>query len=182
MIQHMEVGAVVLRTLCGLYSNLVTRPTGQAVRGAIEARLADRSTPSLTILDFSEVRLLDFSCADEVVGKLLLRYATDHGEAYFVVRGADDHHLEAIEQVLGRYGLALVVQESDGSARIVGAVDDDSRRTWQFVQHRGRAAADELLLETGVPRERLVAQLDELTARRLLVRSDDDYIALNMLM
>ncbi|MGQ0639177.1 MAG: hypothetical protein ACT4P6_00150 [Gemmatimonadaceae bacterium] len=182
MIQHMEVGAVVLRTLCGLYSNLVTRPTGQAVRGAIEARLADRSAPSLTILDFSEVRLLDFSCADEVVGKLLLHYGRDHAEAYFVVRGADDHHLEAIEQVLSRYGLALVVQESNGSARIVGAVDDDSRQTWHLVQHRGRAAADELLLERGGTRERLVAQLDDLTSRRLLVRSDDDYIALNMLM
>lgn len=182
MIQHMEVGAVVLRTLCGLYSNLVTRPTGQAVRGAIEARLADRAVPSLTILDFSEVRLLDFSCADEVVGKLLLRYGRDHADTYFLIRGADDHHLEAIEQVLGRYGLALVVQELDGSASIVGAVDDDTRRTWHLVQHRGRAAAEELLLETGAARETLVAQLEDLASRRLLVRSDDDYIALHMLM
>ena len=182
MIQHMEVGAVVLRTLCGLYSNLVTRPTGQAVRGAIEARLADRATPSLTILDFSEVRLLDFSCADEVVGKLLLQHSRNRSEAYFLVRGADDHHLEAIEQVLSRYDLATVVLDSDGSARILGAVDDDARRAWHLVQFRGRAAADELLLELGGSRERLVAQLDDLTARRLLVRSDDDYIALNMLM
>jgi hypothetical protein len=182
MIQHMEVGAVVLRTLCGLYSNLVTRPTGQAVRGAIEARLAERSVPSLTILDFSEVRLLDFSCADEVVGKLLLHYGRNHADTYFLVRGADDHHLEAIEQVLGRYELALVVQELDGNARIVGAVDDDTRRTWHMVQHRGRAAADELLLETGTSREQLVAQLEDLASRRLLVRSDDDYIALHMLM
>jgi hypothetical protein len=178
----MEVGAVVLRTLCGLYSNLVTRPTGQAVRGAIEARLADRSVPSLTILDFSEVRLLDFSCADEVVGKLLLRYGSQTDEAYFLVRGADDHHLEAIEQVLSRYGLALVVQDADGGARIVGAVDDDARSIWHMVQDRGRVAADELLIQRGGPRERLVAQLDDLTQRRLLVRSDDDYIALHMLM
>jgi hypothetical protein len=178
----MEVGAVVLRTLCGLYSNLVTRPTGQAVRDAIQARLADRSAPSLTILDFSEVRLLDFSCADEIVGKLLLEYTQEHSEAYFLVRGADDHHLEAIEQALSRYDLALVVQEADGGARIVGAVDDESRRTWHLIQNRGRAAADELVHEVGAPRERLVAQLDDLTARRLLVRSDDDYIALNMLM
>lgn len=182
MIQHMEVGAVVLRTLCGLYSNLVTRPTGQAVRGAIEARMADRATPSLTILDFSEVQLLDFSCADEVVGKLLLQYDAIGADAYFLVRGADDHHLEAIEQVLSRYGLALVVQEADGRAHIVGSVDEEARRTWQLIQTRGRAAADELLHEVGYPRERLVAQLDDLTKRRLLVRADDDYIALNMLM
>jgi hypothetical protein len=182
MIQHMDVGAVVLRTLCGLYSNLVTRPTGMAVRHAIEARLADRAVPSLTIIDFSEVGLLDFSCADEVVGKLLLHYREDHAEAYFLVRGADDHHLEAIEQVLERYGLALVVMELSGTARIVGKVDDDSRRAWHEVQLRGRAAADELLLEVGGPRERLVAQLDDLTARHLLVRADDDYVALHTMM
>ncbi|HJU72861.1 MAG TPA: hypothetical protein VJ717_03875 [Gemmatimonadaceae bacterium] len=182
MIQHMDVGAVVLRNLCGLYSNLVTRPTGQAVRHAIEARLADRAAPSLTIIDFSEVGLLDFSCADEVVGKLLLQHGDEGSESYFLVRGADDHHLEAIEQVLERYGLALVVMESSGAARIVGKVDDDSRRTWQSVQERGRAAPDELIVEVGGPRERLVAQLDDLTARHLLVRADDDYVALHLLM
>lgn len=182
MIQQMDVGAVVLRTLCGLYSNLVTRPTGMAVRQAIEERLADRGAPSLTIIDFTEVGLLDFSCADEVVGKLLLRYVEDVADAYFLVRGADDHHLEAIEQVLERYRLALVVIESNGAARIVGTVDDDARRAWQEVQVRGRAAADELLLLVGGPRERLVAQLDDLTSRRLLVRADDDYVALHTMM
>lgn len=182
MIQDMTVGSVVLRTLCGLYSNLVTRPTGKAVRHAIEERLADRVAPSLTIIDFSEVGLLDFSCADEVVGKLLLHYGERGSDAYFLVRGADDHHLEAIEQVLERYGLALTVMDSNGTARIVGPMDDDARRTWQSVQDRGRAAADELILEVGGPRERLVAQLDDLTARRLLVRADDDYVALHTMM
>src|SRR5688572_29740794 len=113
MIQHVDVGAVVLRTLCGLYSNLVTRQTGKNVRQAIQDLLADRAAPSLTIIDFSEVRLLDFSCADEVVGKLLLHYWENDTEAYFLVRGADDHHLEAIEQVLERYGLALVVVDAN---------------------------------------------------------------------
>lgn len=182
MIQDMDVGAVVLRTLCGLYSNLVTRPTGKAVRHAIEERLADRPAPSLTIIDFSEVGLLDFSCADEVVGKLLLHHGASRSDTYFLVRGADDHHLEAIEQVLERYGLALVVMDADGRARIVGQVDEEARRTWQSVQERGRVGPDELILERGGPRERLVAQLDDLTARRLLVRADDDYIALHTMM
>ncbi|HEY7568755.1 MAG TPA: hypothetical protein VH762_14355 [Gemmatimonadaceae bacterium] len=182
MIQHMDVGAVVLRNLCGLYSNLVTRPTGKAVRHAIEERLADRPAPSLTIIDFSEVGLLDFSCADEVVGKLLLHYVDVRAEAYFLVRGADDHHLEAIEQVLERYGLALVVIDANGGARIVGPVDDDSRRAWHEVQTRGRAAPDELLHQVGGPREKLVAQLDSLSTRRLLLRADDEYVALHTMM
>jgi hypothetical protein len=181
MIQHMDVGAVVLRTLCGLYSNLVTRQTGKNVREAIQEILADRPAPSLTIIDFTEVRLLDFSCADEVVGKLLLHWQ-NQSDAYFLVRGADDHHLEAIEQVLERYGLALVVMDASGNAQLLGSVDEDSRRAWQYVQVRGRAAPDELLLDVGGPREQLVEQLDRLTARRLLLRADDDYVALHTMM
>jgi hypothetical protein len=181
MIQHMDVGAVVLRTLCGLYSNLVTRQTGKNVREAIQEILADRPAPSLTIIDFTEVRLLDFSCADEVVWKLLLHWQ-NQSDAYFLVRGADDHHLEAIEQVLERYGLALVVMDASGNAQLLGSVDEDSRRAWQYVQVRGRAAPDELLLDVGGPREQLVEQLDRLTARRLLLRADDDYVALHTMM
>ena len=53
------------------YRNLVTRATGAAVRGRIEAAL-ERSTCDVAVLDFSEVALLDFSCADEIVAKLVL--------------------------------------------------------------------------------------------------------------
>ncbi|MGQ0538225.1 MAG: hypothetical protein ACT4R6_04710 [Gemmatimonadaceae bacterium] len=174
----MDVGAVTLRTLCGLYSNLVTRPTGMAVRHEIESLLAERVTPSLTIIDFSEVGLLDFSCADEVVGKLLLHHAGSAADAYFLVRGADDHHLDAIEQVLERYGLALVVIDARGESRLVGAVTAELRAAWQVVQARGRADVDEVLLQVGGPRERVVAQLNQLAARRLLVRTEGDYVAL----
>ena len=52
------------------YLNLVTRPTGVAVRGRIESVLAT-SEWETAMLDFSDVVLLDLSCADEVVAKLL---------------------------------------------------------------------------------------------------------------
>ena len=77
---HIDLSSVLRQTLaCDLYSNLVTRPTGAAVRGQIEADA--RATPvarALTVIDFSHVSMIDFSCADEVVAKLLhaLRVAT----------------------------------------------------------------------------------------------------------
>ena len=36
MINHIDVSSVLRRTVCDLYSNLVTRPTGAAVRTEIE--------------------------------------------------------------------------------------------------------------------------------------------------
>ena len=75
MINHIDLTGVLRRTVCDLYSDLVTRPTGAAVRDGIEKQLADLGERSLTVIDFSHVRLLDYSCADEIVAKLLMRYA-----------------------------------------------------------------------------------------------------------
>ena len=57
---------------------------------------------TLTVIDFSHVGLLDYSCANEVVAKLLLRFATETppSDAYFVFRGMQEWHLDAIEAAL----------------------------------------------------------------------------------
>ncbi len=43
MIRHIDLSSVLRRSVCDLYSNLVTRPTGAAVRTEIE-HLARRHT------------------------------------------------------------------------------------------------------------------------------------------
>src|SRR5262249_914874 len=142
---------------CALYSNLVTRPTGAAVRGEIERLLSEGSARSLTIIDFSHVSMIDFSCADEVIAKLLLRYGDDDPpqDAYFLFRGGTEEHWEAIEAVLERRGLALVLEQEDG-VRVVGALTDEERRAWNAVHRLGRVAATQLADVMG--EEPMVAQ------------------------
>src|SRR4051794_37860805 len=116
MMNHIDLSSVLRQTLaCDLYSNLVTRPTGAAVRGQIEEMLSagaggDRA---LTIIDFSQVSMIDFSCADEVVAKLLMRFTSDHPpqEAYFLFRGVTEDHSDAIEAVLERHQLVAAMEE-----------------------------------------------------------------------
>jgi len=60
-------------------------------------------------------------------------------EAYFLFRGVSDDHWDAIETVLERHGLALVLETVDG-ARIVGMVNDGERRAWYAVQYAYHAA------------------------------------------
>lgn len=177
---HIDLSSVLRQTLsCELYSNLVTRPTGAAVRTQIEALLADSRERSLTVIDFSHVGMIDFSCADEVVAKLLLRYVaaerTD-GEAYFLFRGVTDDHWDAIETVLERRGLALVLETADG-ARIVGMVNDGERVAWEKVYELGRAGAADLASALGSLPDDAARMLDALHRRRLLMRLDDGYIA-----
>ncbi len=176
---HIDLSSVLRQTLsCELYSNLVTRPTSAAVRTQIEALIANGRERSLTVIDFSHVGMIDFSCADEVVAKLLLRYVSaerEDLEAYFLFRGVTDDHWDAIETVLERHGLALVLETDDG-ARIVGMVNDGERTCWEKVYELGRACASDLVLALG-SLDDATRTLDRLHRRRLLMRLDDGYIA-----
>ena len=180
MIHYIDVSSVLRRTVCDLYSNLVTRSTGMAVRREIETALAALPDPSLTIIDFSHVGLLDFSCADEVVGKLLasIYLGPARREAYVLVRGAGDAHLEAIEAVLERYGLAVTVEDADGRSRVVGALEEHQQRAFDVVCSRGVVVPADVAPELGEEPERLVRTLDGLWQRRLVMRIDDSYLAL----
>ena len=180
MMMHIDVSSVLRQTVsCELYSNLVTRPTGAAVRTQIEALLADSRERSLTVIDFSHVGMIDFSCADEVIAKLLLRYANAERadrEAYFLFRGVTDDHWDAIETVLERHGLALVLETDDG-AKVVGTVADGERVVWEKVLELGRTGPADLASALGTQESECEAVLDTLHRRRLLMRTEDGYIA-----
>lgn len=179
MTNHIDLGSVLRQTLsANLYSNLVTRPTGRAVRSQIEVLLAS-SQRSLTVIDFSHVSMIDFSCADEVIAKLLMQDPGDR-EAYFVFRGMTDDHWDAIEAVLERHGLALVV-ERDSGLELVGVVDDRERRTFAAVKRRGRARCGEVARDLGEPEDDVRLALDTMWQRRLIMRQGDAYLPVGTL-
>jgi DNA-binding transcriptional ArsR family regulator len=176
LINHIDVSSVLRGTVSELYSNLVTRPTGAAVRGTIEQLLGSMGGRTLTVIDFTHVNLLDFSCADEIIAKLLLRYCDDvpPRDDYFVFRGIGEAHMEAIESVLERHGLALVVEERDGIAKVIGTLEDAELRAWQSMYRCGRpASADEICRDTGMSPAEVSRALGSLARRRLLMRNGD---------
>ncbi|HEY7878764.1 MAG TPA: hypothetical protein VIC55_11085 [Gemmatimonadaceae bacterium] len=183
MINHIDLSSVLRRTVCDLYSDLVTRPTGAAVRDGIEKQLTELGARTLTVIDFSHVGLLDYSCADEIVAKLLMRYggvAADDlppREAYFLFRGISDSHLDAIEAVLERHGLAIVAQPDAGSVMLVGRVADRERRAWEAMCRLGRAAPVDLAREAGIEPDQVTEVLDALCRRRLVMHFDEGYVA-----
>jgi hypothetical protein len=182
MMNHIDVSSVLRQTVaCDLYSNLVTRSTGAAVRGQIERLLGafgDAGGRALTVIDFSHVSMIDFSCADEVVAKLLMRYTDDEapGDAYFLFRGVNDDHWDAISAVLDRHGLALALEADDG-VRVVGVLSDDERRVWRAAYELGRVGAADVASELGADPADAERTLDCLCRRRLVMRVDGDYVA-----
>src|SRR5438094_9442562 len=103
--------AVLQQSISGAYADLVTRPTGRVVRERIERAIAGGSVGEITVarIDFTGVGCIDYSCADEIVAKLLRdRFAV------LVLSGITDGHREAIERVLAGHGLAALIERSDG--------------------------------------------------------------------
>jgi hypothetical protein len=180
-----DLSSLVRRSVASLYSHLVTRPTGRALRLGIESQIGDIGSVCLSVLDFTQVVVLDYSCADEAVAKLIQRYQAEDrpADAYFVARGLADQHREPIDDVLVRHGLTLVA-EVEGSFTLLGRASELEQAAWQALQQlrtgdaaQVAAAVDEF--ETPVARA-----LDSLAARRVILRRDSpaSYFALTTLL
>jgi hypothetical protein len=177
---HIDVQVALESSLSMPYHDLVTRRTGAAVRTVIEGQLAGLADGSVAFLDFTHIGVLDRSCADEFVAKLMLPLNGDHPtrDGYVIFRGVNDGHVDAIEAVLHAHGLALVVQFNDGDTRLVGAVTDRERQLWELVMLTGRARAEALPADAGLAPEEAQLLLDSLARRRLLRRDADGYCPL----
>ena len=181
MIAEIDVRAVLSRSVCEFHSDLVTRSTGRAVRSGIEAHLLEHPDVTVVVLDFSAVRVLDCSCADEIVAQLLLRSApgTAQGRGTcFLVRGLDEVHADQIDEVLRRHGLTLVAEERGGAQRLLGWATDLMRTAWERVAAHGSALPEELASELAWPVDDARRALDELAGHRLVLRSAASYIPL----
>ena len=86
-----------------------------------------------------------------------------------------DEHGEAIEAVLERRGLALVLEQADG-IHVVGTLTAEERRVWETVQQLGAAAPSELAKKLGLDPRAIEAALDTLLRRRLVMHVADDYV------
>ncbi len=165
-----DVAAIVADTIVSRGPNLVTRPTGRAVRQVIEQRLARMSlSPFVLLIDFTRIRILDFSCADEVVAKLLLLYQGPDrpGNVFFLFRAVGDMHRHAVEEVLGRHGLAAVC-DVGGGFQLLGPATAEERRAWDTLERRERIGPRDLAGVLGDRGEPLVRGL---ARRRLAYRS-----------
>ena len=179
-----DVGLVLRRSVESLYSHLVTRPTGRAVRLAIEEQVTGSARTALSLIDLSDVTVMDFSCADEIVAKLLMRFLDEDrpGDALFVFKGVRQSLQEPIQTVLERQELLAVAQDSDGSCELMGTRTEEEEYVWTVLEGRGRIVAAEV--SEVFPGSHHRDALEELVLRRVafVPRGDRIYHALSTLM
>jgi hypothetical protein len=169
------VDTVLHTSVAMLYSNLVTRPTGRAVRFAIEQQIEQSGGNCLSILDFSQVGIIDFSCADEIIAKLLNKYRGPDrsNEAYFVLQGVEEHHKEPIETVLERHNLLLVTVDK-GQPSLWGPAPMRLRSAWDRLSRFRRAFTGDFAADAGLNARAANSWLNRLVSMRVAVPDGSD--------
>jgi hypothetical protein len=173
MIHTIQLDRILQGAVATPYRDLVTRPTGAEVRSRVETSITDSHCVT-ALLDFSSVGLLDFSCADEVVAKLLLR--AKNGEDRFVLlMGLSEEQSEAIDHVLTHHQLVIAVLPRPGETPfLLGATSSESRTAFRHIYEMGSCTAAELAREMSWGASLALSALQQL-ARHRLVRVDREY-------
>lgn len=155
-------------------SHLVTRETGRIIRESIETRLEREPEGAVVALDFSHVGIIDFSCADEVIGKLVARLqGLEYGDKYVILHGLTPTQEENIAVALERKKLAVLMSRPDGGWRLLGTLNPYLNEALQFVMAHKDVTARDLADKTDVEISLASTKLLNLFKARLVQRSSE---------
>ncbi len=121
------------------------RDLGQQILQEIEHIISIHNQDVVFYLDFKEVLSIDFSCADELIGKLINRLLSDeYGEIFFVLQNLNDNQLENIQVALDRRKVACLRLCANQKWQLLGYKKNYLIETLQLVMEKGKITAREL--------------------------------------
>lgn len=155
-------------------SDLVTRPSGQVVRNRIERDIAKEEAEAVIALDFSKIGIIDYSCADEIVAKLISRLlGGEYGKKYFILTGLNENQEENIEVALERKGLAAIAEKRNGQKVLLGSLNNYLKETLELVMKKGGLTAKELSQAMNLEANTSGTRLLNLHKKRLVKRIEE---------
>jgi len=123
----------------------VTRPSGQVIRSRIERDIENEKNGAVIALDFSKIGIIDYSCADEVVAKLISRLLSgEYGDRYIILAGLNENQKENIEVALERKELAVMAQLNNGRKILLGSLNNYLKETLNFIIKKDKITAGDL--------------------------------------
>lgn len=142
---RVEVVDVIGRVEAPGEVHLVTRETGRRIRAEVARLLAKMEDGGMMTLDFGGVGIIDYSCADEFVAKLMTRLiAGEFGDKYLRLAGLNPSQRENVEVALERKRLPTILVNPDRSWQCLGRIKPYLRETLDLVMKRERTSAREL--------------------------------------
>lgn len=155
-------------------SDLVTRPSGNKIRERIEKDIVSEPEGAVIALDFSKIGIVDYSCADEIVAKLVSRLLSgEYGERYIVLSGLNENQKENIEVALERKDLAVMGVMRDKKKALIGNLDNYLKQTLNLILDRKKITAKELSDILKLPANTSGTRLLNLYKKRLVRRVEE---------
>src|SRR3972149_3967438 len=155
-------------------NDLVTRTSGQAIRERIERDIAQEEDGAVVALDFSKIGIIDYSCADEIVAKLISRLLSgEYGEKYITLTGLNENQKENIEVALERKDLAVMAQMKDERKILLGSLNNYLKETLNLILKKGRITAKDLSESMKLEANTSGTRLLNLYKKRLVKRIDE---------
>ena len=155
-------------------ADLVTRQSGQIIRSRIEKELEQKRDGEVIALDFSKIGTIDYSCADEIVAKLISRLlGGEYGDKFIVLTGLNENQRENIEVALERKDLAVIGWMRDGNEALLGNLNNYLRETLDLVLRKTEITAKELSEALTLEMNTSGTRLLNLYKKRLVKRVDE---------
>lgn len=152
---------------------LVTRKKGEHVREVLTRQVQAAPCDSVLKIEFSGVIVLDYSFADEVIGKLVSRLVSGElGDKYVVLCGVKSDLKENIDVALKQRNLA-VMSILDNDWECMGVVKSHLLRALELVNANGYMTARELSEHLQIALNTSSNRLGDLFRLRLISRKED---------
>ncbi|MCX5798089.1 MAG: STAS-like domain-containing protein [Proteobacteria bacterium] len=152
-------------------NDLVTRSTGQTIRDRIERDIAKEKDGAVIAIDFSGIGVIDYSCADEIVAKLISRLISgEYGDKYIVLTGLNENQKENIEVALERKVLAVIAEIRGNGKVLIGSLNNYLIETHNLIFEKGSVTANDLSDTLKLPANTSGTRLLNLHKKRLVKR------------
>jgi transcription initiation factor IIE alpha subunit len=125
-------------------------------------------------LDFSKIGIIDYSCADEIVAKLISRLlSNEYGDKYLLLIGLNDNQKENIEVALERKDLAVMAEMKDGKRVVLGNLNNYLKDTLDFIVKKKKATSKDLSDARKLEANTSGTRLLNLSKKRLVKRVEE---------
>ncbi|MEW6417544.1 MAG: STAS-like domain-containing protein [Nitrospirota bacterium] len=154
--------------------DLVTRQSGQVIRSRIERDIGKEKDGEIIALDFSNIGIIDYSCADEVIAKLISRLLSgEYGDKYIVLTGLNENQKENIEVALERKELAVIAEMGNGQRILLGSLNNYLKETLNLILKKDKITAGDLSESLKLPANTSGTRLLNLHKKRLVKRTEE---------
>jgi len=156
------------------------RPDGALLREKVQVRLDGEPADIILPLDFSKVRVIDFSFTDEMLGRIIRRISIGEiAGRYIILESLSDSVRESINMALKERELVCVYVKSNLETEILGKISEELKSTYDAAVDKGKITARDVLEPENTDNISISAASNRLTKLKelgLLTKTNDEVV------